>query len=132
MEKKFHKEYVLLKDLPNLGAGSLLKWNCWKEWFSDVGDYFGTNPPKEKITFTLEEIVSKPDWFKAKGKEYEYCPKFPSFKEFFDQADGHISGAELRHNDMCRLCQLLNKIPTENLDKAIYETYKKLYEETYQ
>src|SRR3990167_3733345 len=125
----FYRKYELLKDLPTLPKESLLKWNCWREHFSDVGDWIGLNPPKEKVIFTLDEIEAKPDWFKGVGTKSEYYPKFPTQKEFFDESDGHCYLGETHHNDMCRVCQLIGKIEvTKELKEAVYKAYKSAYE----
>ena len=127
--KVFYRSYRLKKDLPELSSGAELKWNCWKEHYSDIGDWVGLNQPKEKVIFTKEIIDSKPEWFEPIGKAGEYYPKFPTQKDFFDESDGHCYLGETRHNNMCRICQLLNKLESDKeLKKAVYEVYKKLYD----
>lgn len=129
MKNEFYREYRLLKDMPSLPAGTILKWNCWKEEYSDVGDWIGLNPPKEKARYSRDEIFAMPDWFAPVGKASEYYPNFPSQREFFDRDNGHIYGGEIRHNDMCRLCQLINKLDSsKELEAAIYHAYRAAYE----
>lgn len=127
--KDFYREYQLLKDLPQLPAGTILKWNCWKEEYSDVGDWVGLNPPKEKAQYTRDEIVAMPEWFAPIGKVGEFYPKFPSQQEFFSESDGHCYLGETRHNDMCRICQLLGKIDnSKSVKEAVYVAYKTAYD----
>jgi hypothetical protein len=125
----FYREYRLLKNLPQLPVETLLKWNCWREEYSDIGDWIGLNPPKAKVAYSRDEIVSAPDWFEPVGEAGEFYPKFPSQREFFDRENGHFSGGETRHNDMCRICQLLHKLDTsKEMEEAIYQAYKTAYE----
>jgi hypothetical protein len=92
----------------------------------------GTNPPKEKVRYTREEIVALPEWFEPLGKASEFYPTFPSLREFFDDSNGHCSLGETRHNDMCRVCQLLSKIDNSRaLKAAVYHAYKMAYEEQF-
>src|SRR5262245_38113570 len=133
--KQFYREYELLKDLPELPKGAILKWDCWKERFTDIGDYIGTNPPKPKVSYTLETIEAKPDWFRGTGEKREYYPPFPSEKEFYDENNGHGHYAvtlEYSHNNMCRVCQLLNKLDIlQKVRDVAYEIIKTEYENAY-
>jgi len=132
MKNTFYREYELTKDLPELPSGSLIKWDRWKEMYTDTGETFGLSEPEVKLKYSKDFVDSKPEWFVPVGKPSEFYPKFPSQSEFFDDSDGHCYLGETRHNDMCRTCQLINKIDgTEELKKAVYEVYKKKYEDKF-
>ncbi len=133
--KQFYRQYELLKDLPELPKGTVLKWDCWIERFTDIGDYIGLNKPTPKVSYTLEVIESKPDWFKGIGEQREYYPQFPSKEDFYSRDSGHGNYAvtlEYGHNDMCRVCQLLNKLDIlQKVRDTAYEVIKAEYEKTY-
>ena len=124
--------YKLKKDLPEFPKGTELKWDCWTETYTEYGDYIGLNPPKPKLIFTMEIISNESEWFEPIGKPREYYPKFPSLKEFYNKDNGHVYGNDLRHNDMCRICQLIKKLDIENkLQEADYNIYKTEYEKRF-
>jgi hypothetical protein len=130
--KKFYKEYLLLKDTPELKAGQTVKWNPWKERFTDIGDWAGLNPPPEKVSYTLELIESKPQWFDGVGEQRDYYPPFPNKKDFYEYegCGHHYVGLELGHNQMCRFCTVMGRVDFEQEAKdAMYELAKKKYEE---
>ncbi|WP_241473794.1 hypothetical protein [Mycolicibacterium neoaurum] len=84
--KMFHKRYELLRETPTHKAGWPLRWDGKRRkyfypkvstWSSDKGGpdiYLDSNGP----AYTIEEVESKPDWFKPSDEAVPYVPAFPS------------------------------------------------------
>ena len=129
--ERFYRTFKLLRELPGFPVGTELKWNCWKEKFTEHGDTFGT-PPKDKLEYTYEEIKALPKWFEPVGEMSDYIPNFPDQKTFLDEYDGHWSSGSTRHNSMCRLCQCIKKLDYgQVVDDAVYSAIKSVYEQKY-
>lgn len=130
---KTYREYKLLKEVPE--GVTKVQWISFDEIFTNVSGF--EHRDKRLVSYTLDFIISKPEWFEGIGEPRDFYPKLPDQKDFFKaDGDGHSYGdVELSHNDMCRTCQLLKKLWTKKLDveiqTAIYNILLKHYNKQY-
>ena len=116
----FYRKYVLLKDTPRTHAGTVLKWDLWRELYTTELMVTGVSETEE--TFTRKEVEWKKDWFKPLGEPEPFYDPFPeNLKE-------HFYFGELRHNKMCRFCTVAQCIiESEEFEKQVTEVLRKLY-----
>ncbi len=130
--KNFYREYKLKKDLPEIPKDTLIKWDYWIERYTDLGVTIGLNHPEPKVKYTRDFILKNTEWFEPVSKAEEFYPKFKTRKELFNNEYGCVNIGESRHNNMCRNCQLLDKLNVdEKIKDAVYKVLKEEYEKNF-
>ena len=118
---KIYKKYTLLKDTPELKSGTVLYWDLWDERYTELS-YTGNYKPV--VSYKIEFIKSKPEWFLPVGKPVELYQPFPKVFE-----EEHFYFGKLRHNKMCRFCYDAGSILTsKEFKESVTKIFKELYE----
>lgn len=119
---KIYKEYILLKDLPELPKDTILHWDLWQERYTELS-YIGIDE-KPKVSYKKEFLEAHTEWFKPLGKEKELYERFPN-----DFRKEHFYFGELRHNKMCRFCWDAQEIlGSKEFEEEVTSLFKRLYD----
>jgi hypothetical protein len=119
---RVYAKYKLLKDLPELKAGTILHWDLWQERYTELS-YIPRNV-KTKLSYDNEFIVNHKEWFEPIGEARELYEAFPE-----DFTEEHFYFGELRHNKMCRFCYDAHSIlDSKEFQNQVTEIFKNMYE----